>query len=60
MPDSLAYDIVKILFEHASELVTVHNEAANIALRNQTGKLIPIPFHPGAARYFREKGLAVE
>lgn len=60
MPDSLAYDIVKILFEHTPELVTVHKEAANIALQNQAGKLVPIPFHPGAARYFREKGLAVE
>lgn len=60
MPDSLAHDIVKILFEHTPELVTVHKEAANIALQNQAGKLIPIPFHPGAVRYFRDKGLAVE
>ena len=60
MPDALAYDIVKILFEHTPELVAVHKEAANIALQNQAGNLVPIPFHPGAARYFREKGLAIE
>jgi uncharacterized protein len=59
MPDALAYDVVKILFERTPELVAVHKEAANIALRNQSEKL-PIPFHPGAARYFREKGITVE
>lgn len=60
MPDALAYDIVKALFEHRQELVAVHKEAEHITLASQTGKLSPVPFHPGALRYYREKGVQVE
>lgn len=60
MSDGLAYAIVKVLFEHTPELVAVHKEAANITLANQTAKLSVIPFHPGAARYLRERGVKVD
>ena len=60
MPEPLAYDIVKVLFEHKSEMVAVHKEADNIDLVNQTVKASPLPFHPGALRYYREKGVKVE
>jgi len=60
MPEALAYDIVKVLFEHKQALVAVHKEADHIALSNQSGKFSPVPFHPGALRYYREKGVQVE
>jgi TRAP transporter TAXI family solute receptor len=60
MPDALAYDIVKVLFEHKAALVAVHKEADHIALPNQSGKFSPVPFHPGALRYYREQGVQVE
>lgn len=60
MPEELAYNIVKTLFEHKQELVAIHKEAGHIALENQTVKLSPIPFHSGALRYYREKGLKVD
>jgi TRAP transporter TAXI family solute receptor len=60
MPEQLAYDIAKALFEHKRELVVVHKEAEHIALENQTGSLSPIPFHPGALRYYREQGVKTE
>jgi TRAP transporter TAXI family solute receptor len=60
MPEQLAYDIAKALFENKRELVVVHKEAAHIALENQRASLSPIPFHPGALRYYREQGVKNE
>ncbi|HEX7812777.1 MAG TPA: TAXI family TRAP transporter solute-binding subunit [Burkholderiales bacterium] len=60
MPETLAHDIVKVLFEQKQALVAVHKEAGHIDLSNQSGKLSPVPFHPGALRYYREKGVQVE
>lgn len=60
MPEALAYDLVKVLFEQKQALVAVHKEAEQIALANQTGKVSPVPFHPGALRYYREQGVQVE
>jgi len=57
MDEKLAYDIVKTLFERKADLVAVHQEAANLDLAAQYAGGSAIPFHPGAARYFAEKGL---
>ena len=35
----------------------VHKEAANFKLENQKAAASPIPFHPGAVKYFSEKGV---
>lgn len=59
MKDELAYQITKTMLENQSELVKTHKEAANISLRNQ-GATSPIPYHPGAKRYFKEKGVTVQ
>jgi len=56
MSDQMAYNIVKTLIEKKPELVAVHKEAENIDLKSQnTGS--PIPFHPGAKKYFEERGV---
>jgi TRAP transporter TAXI family solute receptor len=57
MPDKVAYDIVKTFIEKRDELVAVHGEAKAIALENQIEKNSPIPWHPGAVKYFGEKGV---
>ncbi|MDP2855939.1 MAG: TAXI family TRAP transporter solute-binding subunit [bacterium] len=56
MKGDVAYDIVKTLFERKPELVAVHKDASWLALEPQVGGS-PIPMHPGAIRYFTEKGL---
>lgn len=53
--EKLAYDIVKAMFENKADLVAVHSEAANLDLANQVEETSPIPFHPGAQKYFAEK-----
>jgi len=55
--EQLVYNITKTLFEKKDELVKVHKDAQFLDLANQTTSASPIPFHPGAVRYFREKGL---
>jgi TRAP transporter TAXI family solute receptor len=57
MDEKLAHDVAKAIFEKKADLVAVHAEAKNIDLANQYGVGSPIPFHPGAVRYFTEKGL---
>jgi TRAP transporter TAXI family solute receptor len=57
MSEKMAYEIVKTLWESKPELVTVHKEAMNLEMANQTPNVSPIPFHPGALRYYREKGI---
>jgi TRAP transporter TAXI family solute receptor len=60
MKGSLAYDIVKTLFNRKPELVTSHREASGLSLEHQAGGGSPIPFHPGAIQYFTEKGLKIK
>jgi TRAP transporter TAXI family solute receptor len=57
MDDKTAYNIVKTIFEKKDDLVAVHKEAENFKLENQKNAASPIPFHPGAAKYFAEKGI---
>lgn len=59
-PDEVAYNIVKTMFERKEDMVRVHKESANFDLKWQTNAAIVIPFHPGAVKYFREKGLNVK
>jgi len=56
MPDDVAYGIVKTLMEKKPELVAVHREAENFDVKSQSMDNTPIPFHPGAAKYFKEQG----
>jgi uncharacterized protein len=57
MDEKTAYNIVKTIFDRKADMVAVHKEAENFKLENQKVSATPIPFHPGAAKYFAEKGL---
>src|SRR5712672_3069003 len=52
-----AYTIVKTLVEKKADIVKVHKEAESFSLDNQVQDRSPIPFHPGALKYFKEKGV---
>jgi hypothetical protein len=60
MDEKTAYNIVKTIFEKRDDLIAVHKEAASIRLENQRANATPIPFHPGALKYFAEKGVKVD
>lgn len=55
--EDLIYQITKTMFEKKDELVKVHKDASFLELGNQQSGASPLPFHPGAIRYFKEKGL---
>jgi TRAP transporter TAXI family solute receptor len=60
MDEQTAYNIVKTVFEKRDELIRVHKEAENFKLENQKSAAAGgIPWHPGALRYFAEKGVKV-
>jgi hypothetical protein len=54
--DELAYQMTKSLYENLDTLYAAHNAAKTIKLEN-AAKGMPIPLHPGAARYYKEMGL---
>jgi TRAP transporter TAXI family solute receptor len=61
MDEKTAYNIVKAVFDHIPELIRVHKEAENFKLENQkTAAAGGIPWHPGALRYFKEKGVKLD
>ncbi|HEX7248992.1 MAG TPA: TAXI family TRAP transporter solute-binding subunit [Burkholderiales bacterium] len=60
MDEKTAHDIVKAIFDHKDELVRVHKEAQNFKLENQKKDASPIPWHPGAVKYFAEKGIKLQ
>ena len=59
MPDDVAYNVTKVIFEHREEWAQVHAEARNVRLESQRQANSPVPFHPGAIRYYTEKGVNV-
>jgi TRAP transporter TAXI family solute receptor len=56
MPDDVAYAITRAVFDNFDDFRRLHPALAGLtkeqALRGET-----VPFHPGAARYFKEVGL---
>ena len=60
MKEDLVHEIVKTLFDHKQELAASHREASNLSLEYQAGGGSPIPLHPGAIRYFAEKGVKIK
>jgi TRAP transporter TAXI family solute receptor len=58
LPDDLVYTIVKAFFANHDRMIKASSPARESVAEN--AKLITvIPFHPGAARYYREIGVEV-
>jgi TRAP transporter TAXI family solute receptor len=54
--DDLAYQMTKLIFESLPELANSHAAGKEIKLE-KAALDSPIPLHPGAIRYYKEKGL---
>jgi TRAP transporter TAXI family solute receptor len=52
MPDEIAYQLTKLLFEHQAELAKVHPEGGRFERVNGP-RTEPVPLHPGALRYYQ-------
>jgi uncharacterized protein len=54
--DELVYQMTKLVFESLPELASAHAAGKEIKLETALAG-VPIPLHPGAERYYKEKGL---
>jgi hypothetical protein len=57
MSDETVYNVVKTIFDKRPDLIAVHKAAADIKLESQKSTASPVPWHPGAVKYYKEKGL---
>lgn len=55
MPDDVVYDMTRLLFDNLTRLGNSHSAAKDIKL-DTAAKNLPIALHPGAERYYKEKG----
>ncbi|WGR95314.1 TAXI family TRAP transporter solute-binding subunit [Bradyrhizobium sp. ISRA443] len=54
--DDLAYQMTKLVYESLPELANAHAAGKEIKLETAASGS-PVPLHPGAIRYYKEKGL---
>lgn len=57
MDDDVAYQIVKAVFDNLDNFKTLHPVFATLEAQHMVQDSAVAPFHPGAVRYFKEKGL---
>lgn len=56
VPDDIAYAVVKAAYENTETLAKVHVQGKNITPQSAL-QSVSIPLHPGAEKYYREKGI---
>ncbi|MCG8520348.1 MAG: TAXI family TRAP transporter solute-binding subunit [Pseudomonadales bacterium] len=56
LPEDIAYAVTKALYENTETLGKVHVKGKEISVETAL-QSVSIPLHPGAERYFREKGI---
>ena len=56
LSDDAVYAMTKAIFDNLPALVAAHAAAKDIVLQN-AAKNLPVPMHPGAEKYFKEKKL---
>ena len=57
--EEAVYNITKAIFENIDTITAAHAKGAELSLENATDGMTA-PFHAGAAKYFKEKGIDVE
>lgn len=54
--DDVVYNLTKTLFDNQAELAAAHSKGKELTLQTAV-KGVSIPFHPGAVKYYKEKGV---
>ncbi|MBP1719930.1 MAG: transporter solute receptor, family [Deltaproteobacteria bacterium] len=53
--DDIGYNLTKALFENQADLASAHAKGKELSLQTAV-RGVSIPFHPGAVKYYKEKG----
>ena len=53
------YTLCADIFDNAADLTDSHAKYAELSVENGAS-ITSVPYHPGAAKYFKEKGFEVE
>ena len=56
MKDEIVYQMTKAVYDNLSDLQAAHSAGKEIKIENALSGM-PVPLHPGAKRYFDEKGI---
>jgi TRAP transporter TAXI family solute receptor len=56
LDEDVAYAVTKALFENTDTLAIVHVKGKEISIQTAL-ESVSVPLHPGAERYYREKGI---
>ncbi len=59
MPESLAYEITKLVMENNDRMLQIHAAAAATLPENFVNNSF-LPFHPGSVRWFEENGFEID
>jgi len=57
VPDEVVYTVVKTVFENLDEFKKLHPAFANLKPEDMVKNGLSAPLHPGALKYYKEKGL---
>jgi len=58
LPESFVYEIMTTVLDNHDRMLQIHNAAAQTLPENMKHNTF-LPFHPGAVRYYEEKGFSV-
>ncbi|NLT94145.1 MAG: TAXI family TRAP transporter solute-binding subunit [Clostridia bacterium] len=57
VPEDVAYNLVKVMWENIDSLKATNKVVENMKLEDAAKDTAGIPLHPGAERYYKEKGV---
>ncbi len=57
LPDEVAYQVVKAVFENFDKFKKMHPALSNLKKEDMVNQGLTAPLHPGAVKYYKEVGL---
>jgi TRAP transporter TAXI family solute receptor len=57
VPEDVVYEVTRAVFENLDDFRALHPAFANLDPKKMTMDALSAPLHPGAAKYYKEKGL---
>ena len=56
VPDDVVYEVTKAVFENLDDFRSLHPAFANLDPKTMITDGLSAPLHPGAVKYYKEKG----